>query len=548
MPKYTDAAWAGETKVLENRFMRVEIHNRKTGWAYVEFYTPEGKLMGVLPYLGSVQENEGGPRGNMATFRRIESQEVKEEYTEDADSLVFPVHALTFGEITKGSFIEFMTPPEIPILTGTIRLTLPKDSNALKLEYDMTWIGPNGFVALHGPWLYAGADSFGVHKTDAVLPGVEWLRTGEWSSNQQALMWPLSERTAVHPYKLSSPFMAVSHEGDTISLSWDPLTPVAEKRPMQVDYYPQPVFSSPDAVNHANQHLMGLMLPTSASTHIENNPAPRAVTPFPRGAKIGFKAEIALGKGCSVDALSDYVIRRGLPAPGLAKKPLEEQLHYIAEQYNGHFFFEQEHSTGWGVRTERDMIRQPGEEPKEVNVHIPGVFLERYIEKYAGTELAEGLREKLKKATAPRFDHASEGPAEKMAIRNPLTMKDKDSEVLKAYGDGILALQEADGSFPARLTDERAATWRPVFINHWSFAENVYKAMSNEGDIVLEINVVSALHLLLISEATGERKYLEAAEKALDFCLPMLVADGGDAWETPLKAPNLLATGHAAIT
>ena len=71
------------------------------------------------------------------------------------------------------------------------------------------------------------------------------------------------------------------------------------------------------------------------------------------------------------------------------KKPLVEQLHYIAEQYDGHFFFEQEHSTGWGVRTERDMIRKPGEEPKEVNVHVPGVFLERYIEKYAGTELAE---------------------------------------------------------------------------------------------------------------------------------------------------------------
>ena len=81
MPKYKDAAWAGETKVLANDYMRVEIHNRKTGWAFAEFYTPEGKLMGVLPYLGSVQDNAGGPRGNMATLRRIESQEVKEEHT-----------------------------------------------------------------------------------------------------------------------------------------------------------------------------------------------------------------------------------------------------------------------------------------------------------------------------------------------------------------------------------------------------------------------------------------------------------------------------------
>ncbi len=220
-----------------------------------------------------------------------------------------------------------MTPPEIPLLKGLIRLTLPKDSAALRLDYDLTWIGPNGFVSLRGPWLLAGADSFGFHKTDGVFPGIEWLRTDEWSSNQSAMMWPLSERTAPHPFKVSTPLMAVSHEGDTISLSWDPLCPIAEKRPMQVEYYPQPVFSSPDAVNHADQHLMGLMLPTSAMTHVENDPMPRSVTPFPRGAKIRFAAEIALGNGTSVDALADYVKRHGLPEPPKPKKPLEEQLH-----------------------------------------------------------------------------------------------------------------------------------------------------------------------------------------------------------------------------
>ena len=398
MPRYSGAAWGGETKVLENQFMRVEVHNRKTGWAYVEFYTPEGKLMGVLPYLASVQDNAGGPRGNMATFRRVESQEVQEEHTEDADSLIFQVHALSFAELAKGSFVEFMAPPEAPLLQGTIKLTLPKSSAVMQMNYDLMWMGSNGFVAIHGPWLLAGADSFGLHKTDGVFPGVEWLRTNEWSSNQNAMMWPLSERTAVHPFKVSVPMMAVSHEGDTISLCWDPLRPIAEKRPMQVEYYPQPVFSSPDAVNHADQHLMGLMLPTAAMTHVENNPAPTTVTSFPRGAKIGFTAEIALGKGTSVDALADYVKRRGLPEPPKPKKPLEEQLHYIARKYDGHFFFQQEHSTGWGMRSVRDMIRRPGEEAKEVGTHIPRVFLERYIENYASPEIAVSLREKLEKA------------------------------------------------------------------------------------------------------------------------------------------------------
>ncbi len=547
MPHYTNAAWAGETRVLENDFVRIEVHNRKTGWAFVEFYTKNGKLMGVLPYLASVQDNAGGPRGNLASFRRVESNEVQEEHTDDADSLIFNVHALSFAEITKGSFVEFLTPSEAPLLLGTVRLTLPKTSGVLKLDYSMTWIGANGFVAIHGPWLLAGADSYGMHKTDAVFPGIEWLRTDEWSSNQNSMMWPLSERTAPHPFKVSVPMMAVSHEGDTISLAWDPLCPVAEKRPMQVEYYPQPVFSSPDALNHADQHLMGLMLPTAAMTGRENNAAPMAVTSFPRGARINFSAEIAVGNGTSVDALADYVKRHGLPEPPKPKKPLEEQLHYIAGQYNGHFFFEQKGSVGWGLRTERDMIRKPGEEAKEVNTHIPAVFLARYIEKYAGTPLAEELRAKLDLA----LDFAAEHPVSidfrEGDHHNPLAMDAMSVDELKAYGDGILELQEANGGFPCRLNDTRAATWRPVGINHWPFAEKLYKAMSEEGGIALEINVVSAHHLMKIAELTGEKRYADAAYRALDYCLPMLVADGGDAWETPLKAPNLLAAGHAAI-
>lgn len=548
MPRYTGATWAGETKILENKFMRVEVHNRKTGWAYVEFYTPSGKLMGVLPYLASVQDNAGGPRGNMASFRRVEAQEVREEHTQDADALIFEAHALTFSELAKGSFVEFMAPPEIPLLKGTIKLTLAKDSAALTLDYDLMWIGSNGFVAIHGPWLLAGANSFGSHKTDGVFPGVEWLRTDEWSSNQSTMLWPLSERTAIHPFKVSVPIMAVSHEGDTISLAWDPLKPILEKRPMQVEYYPQPVFSSPDAVNHADDHLMGLMLPTSSMTHRENNAAPTVVTPFPRGAKIGFSAEIALGHGTSVDAVADYVKRHGLPEPPVPKKPLEEQLHDIAKQYDGHFFFEQEHSTGWGLRTVRDMIRQPGEEPKEVETHIPVVFLERYIANYASAEMAKSLKEKLEKAyRSLALDPRTDDPWTLVRLRNPLTMKEQDPAFLRAYGDGILELQEESGCFPAHFTDQRAANWRPVEVNHWPFAESIYKAMGNEGDVVLEINVVSALHLLKIAEATGEDKYAQAAYKTLDYCLPMLVADGGDAWETPLKAPNLFAAGHAAI-
>ncbi len=485
MPKYSNATWGGQTKVLENAFIRVEVHNRSTGWAYVEIYTPEGKLMGVLPYLASVLDSNGGPRGNMATFRRVESPDVREVHTDTEDALEFDVHALTFKEMTIGSFVEFLTPPDSAELTGSVRLSLPKDCGVLKLEYHLMWMGNNGFAALHGPWLLAGADSFGLHKTDGLLPGAEWLRTDEWSSNQSTMMPPLSERTAIHPFKISAPLMAVSHEGDTISLSWDPLCPIIEKRPMQAEYYPQQVFSSPDAINHADQHLMGLMLPNVLMTHKENKPVPDEITAFPRMTRIHFSAEIAVGKGTSVDALADYVKRRGLPEPPKPKMELEEQLHTIAECYNTNLWFERENQTGWGNLTARDLIREDNSEPAISNFHIPEVFMQRYIDTYRGTELADALAEKLAKARAAE----KTDPAEKLRVHHgPLKWDMIDRQMLLEYGEGILALQEENGLFLTHLEDQRSATWQPVFINHWPFAEKLYKAMSWDNAVTLETN------------------------------------------------------------
>ena len=50
----------------------------------------------------------------------------------------------------------------------------------------------------------------------------------------------------------------------------------------------------------------------------------------------------------------------------------------------------------------------------------------------------------------------------------------------------------------------RAEVGWAVMGAYWPFAENVYKAMSSEGEIVVEINVVSAMHLIKIAEITGE--------------------------------------------
>lgn len=165
MPKYTFTSYGGETKVLENANIRVELHKRSTGWGFVEIYTRENKLMGVMPYLAELQDALGAPRGGMAAPRRLEAEEVIEEETERGTSLLLNVHSLTNYEFAKGSFLEYMADKsERPSLVGQIRLTLDKEKPVLYLDYKLRWqalVGA-GLVALRGPWLYVGAGSFGL--------------------------------------------------------------------------------------------------------------------------------------------------------------------------------------------------------------------------------------------------------------------------------------------------------------------------------------------------------------------------------------------------
>lgn len=534
MPTYTNATYGGKSHILQNDQIRVEVHNRETGWAWVEIYTPENKLMGVMPYLGGVEDNPGGERGNAAIFRRLESPDVQEEHTDLGDSLLFHVHSLTSHDLAKGSFVEYMTDPnEHPLMQGTIRLTLEHSRPVLHLDYNLTWMGNNGFVFMRGPWLLAGADSYGSHKTDAIFPGIEWLRRDEWSSSHNYMLPPLSERTAPHPFKVTAPVMAVSHEGDGIGLAWDPGYPLVARRPMSVQYYPQPVFSSPDAVNHADDHLMGLMLPTAAATGLENNVYPKTVTPFPLNSTISMRAEIFLVKGCSLDVLSDWVIRHGLPQPPAPRRSMEEMLDFIVQNYDGHLWVDTEETKGWVLRLEKDMARG------KFSVSEP-VFLERYLQKYPDGRFSVSLREKLNLAMESQPDFGR-------SIRDPFRLLKMDENHLRSYGEGLLSIQQEDGRFLFDPTDKRSATYYKPDIVHWPFSENTYKELCTIGDTSLETNVISALHLLLIARQTGEERFLEAAKRALDFCLDMQVADGGDSWETPFHSPNLLAAGHASI-
>ena len=220
-----------------------------------------------------------------------------------------------------------------------------------------------------------------------------------------------------------------------------------------------------------------------------------------------------LTKGNSLDVITDWVKRKGLPEPSEPRWSYEETLNKIANAYNTNLWQEGE---GFGIKQRpEDKIRP----------NVPD-FMERYISENKGSAIAKGLKEKV----AWSRDQ----------IKSKKNGK-QDNTNAERRGDELMKLQQEDGAF---LFDPKGRHYRK---DDFIVATSYIEPMGIQGDAALDIVILPAIELLDIASQTGNEKYAKAAQKAFDFCMPMTRPEAGDFWETPLHAANLFAAGHAAI-
>lgn len=105
----------------------------------------------------------------------------------------------------------------------------------------------------HLPWitLLSGLGSFGTAKTQALLPGVEYLE-GEPSSNDREIRGPAANRRLPDPLDVCFPMMALGAAERWIAIDWDAAGPAVS-----------PLFDTPDRVLHSGGHLLGLVSPAA---------------------------------------------------------------------------------------------------------------------------------------------------------------------------------------------------------------------------------------------------------------------------------------------
>ena len=318
--------------------------------------------------------------------------------------------------------------------------------------------------------------------------------------------------------------MALSHNGIGIGLAWDPsLVVTGDKR------YVQPVYATPNFIDRANHHLMGLMLPSVAWGMTENTLPVRASQPpttpleLQPDQPVHLEADIFLAEGTSLDVLVDWVKRNGLPEPPPPRWTLEEAMDVVARPYNEALWHE---GKGWGRSAEQAALTLPD-------------YLQRYVAQCADRPAAKALGEKWAWAKKQLESRGVEVQPI-VADRRPLPSRD---EALQR-GRELVAIQRPDGSFGFDPDGRHGNESQKL---HHLTAAALWKPLGQKGDTGLDVNVEPARELLLIAQATGEAEFKIAAKKALDFCLTMERPDTGDWWETPLGSPNLLAAGNAAI-
>lgn len=158
--------------------------------------------------------------------------------------------------------------------------------------------------AVHLPWLtlFAGVGSFGESKSQALLPGVEYLEN-EPSSNEKEIRGAAANRRITETYKLCYPMMAIAAGGNWFSVDW------------QSGEFPlSPLFDSPDRLFNSGGHVLGLWSPAVGEHRFEGETVVYGGLALPPGKLCSLTAELRGGQGDVVtEAVGAYLTRYGLP-------------------------------------------------------------------------------------------------------------------------------------------------------------------------------------------------------------------------------------------
>lgn len=366
--------------------------------------------------------------------------------------------------------------------------------------------------AVHLPWvtLFSGLGTFGERKSQALLPGVEYL-DNEPSSNEKEIHGSAANRRLVDLYKVCYPMMALCAEGRWLSVVWQ-----AGELPVS------PLFDSPDRVFQSGGHVMGLWSPAVGPLRFEGELSVYGGVRLLAGKRYACSTTVSGGKGAAVtDAVGDYVGRFGLPPLPRYANGFDDAVRLL--------------SAGWLDSASRDGVKWRhavwGDHFPAQPAQDPPAYLLWLAANASDAALKARLRETAHAVidSLPKGCFGVDGISHVKRPTGALLYGDLDGYVKQAGPRSVqIAKQLADGT----------ARYKPGKTDY---------ASTLGADHCNGFTAMSAEEMLSCAALTGDEAAIAASLSVLDRMMALYagqVPRGAQPWEMPLHTPDIVASAR----
>ncbi len=394
--------------------------------------------------------------------------------------------------------------------------------NQLNMACRLESSAPRQVLYWSGPRLLAGEGSFGAAREEALFPGLEYLLDDEPSSDTRFAAGKFAERSVPHPYQITIPMMAVSHEGCGVGLLWDP-----NQNWGSAWRHPAARFSSPNRHEGGpDNHLMALSVPgpyerwvtpgqTEAHTPVSVDP----VNP------LTLEARLAAAPGGGVfGILREWLATYGLPPLPAPEADWRENLELCVDAYLDVAWHEGDEA--WH-HTLKDNW-EPRFEPLLANQ------LWRYSRWAEGDPVRQARARDQVERALPRAE-PMRAPHNVSLLDMALVRGDVAATLagMRAAAQELMAGQQGDGSWG----------WTPAAVaDVASFKTDERLALMGEAqDSATGYTGGKVIPLLAWALASGEPGAVAASLHAADWCNAQRRPEGAQTWELHLHVPDVLA-------
>ena len=403
----------------------------------------------------------------------------------------------------------------------TVTIARTARENQLNLACRLETSAPRQVLYWSGPRLLAGQGSFGATREEALFPGLEYLLDDEPSSDTRFAAARFAGRSVPHPYQITIPMMAVSHDGCGVGLLWDP-----NQNWGRAWRHPAARFSSPNRHEGGpDNHLMALSVPGPYERWVAPGQteahSPVSVDPL---NPLTLEARLTAAPGGVFGILREWLETYGLPPLPAPEADWRENLELCVDAYLDVAWHEGDE--GWHHTLADNW--QPRFEPLLANQ------LWRYSRQAGGDPVKRArardqVERALPKAGPMRAPH-NVSLLDMALVRGdvPATL-----DGMRQVARELMDEQQADGSLgwtPAAVadvgdfrTDERLAL------------------MGEEQDSATGYTGGKVIPLLAWALASGEPEAVAASLRAADWCNAQRRPEGAQTWELHLHVPDVLA-------